>query len=107
MEVTIYEVNDFEDPNVHNMIGRGGFGTVHKLKSKKDNIYYAVKIMFGENVITVQDTMMAEVKIISQLSYPTLLKFHGITFSFPYYLITEFIPNHSVQYFIDKSHQGQ
>ena len=83
-QVTIFDATDFEEPTVKNIIGRGSFGVVHKLKRVKDNIYYAVKIMVGDSNLDIQDKLSSEINVISKLSYPCLLKFHGITLNFPF-----------------------
>ena len=44
MDVTIFNNEDFEEPNfTKNKIGRGGFGIVFQLKELKTDNYYAVK----------------------------------------------------------------
>ena len=106
MNGIIFHHQDFEDATYVNRIGNGSFGIVHKLKRKTDNNYYAVKIINGEDNNELRDDFISEIQVISKLSYPTLLKFHGITFSYPYFLISDFVPNHSVQYFIDKAFKG-
>ena len=36
---------DFEEPNIEKMIGNGTFGIVNKSKSKRDNLFYAIKMI--------------------------------------------------------------
>ena len=74
MQVTLFSVNDFEEANLNNEIGCGSFGTVHKLKSNKDNLDYAAKIIRDYN----QDEFLSEIEVISKLCHPTLVRFHGI-----------------------------
>ena len=54
------------NPNEENFIDGGGFGAVHKLKSKMDNKYYAVKIIKGHDSSILRKNFLSEVKIITQ-----------------------------------------
>ena len=107
MNVTIFPISDFEDPGPHNMIGEGAFGTVYKLQYKKDNKLYAVKILREVEDENFQKEFFKSEIEISKISYATILKHHGITIINPYSIITDYIPNHDVQYFINKAYKGQ
>ena len=102
-EIKVFEAEDFEQPNYSNRIGCGAFGEVYKLKCEKDNNYYGVKIIHNEFNEELKTKLQSEITILSKLSYPSLIKLHGITLAYPYFIITDFIPNHSVQYFINKA----
>ena len=103
MNVRIFRHEDFEEPSLSNQIGSGGFGTVYKLHEKETGKLYAVKVLNEE----IGEFFFNEISIIKTLNYPTLLHFQGITDQYPYYIITEYIPNQSVQYYIDKSNKGE
>ena len=72
---------------------------------QKDDKPYAVKLFFSNDLDDLEKIIFAEVNIISKLSFPTLLKFIGITNTSPFYLITEYVPNQSVNYYIKRAHK--
>ena len=67
--------NDFEEPSGSNMVGHGSCSVVHKLRSIKDGRYYAVKIIHDDEL---RNVLLSEIKNLTKLSYPTILKYHGI-----------------------------
>jgi len=119
MTIRIFQHEDFEEPSRLNQIGVGGFGTVYKLREKNQNQnketneekysrnIFAVKILNEEFRETNLEEFFQEISIIKTLNYPTLIHFHGITDKYPYYIITEYIPNKSVQYYINKINKGE
>ena len=105
VNVKIYRNSDFEEPIRKNRIGVGGCGEVFKLKEFRTGKIFAIKILFDDN----QDLMssfLSEIGIFSQLNYPTLLCLQGITLDDPKYIITEFMPNNTVHYYIEKAYSG-
>ena len=103
----IFQRQDFTKPKDKNKIGTGGFGDVYKITEKATGQEYAVKILRKEDQTDLPENFLHEINILSQLHYPTLLSLHGITLDFPYYCLTEFLPNKSVQYYIEKAFKGQ
>ena len=100
IKLQTFVTEDFEDPNPNtNLIGEGSFGSVYKLLEKKTNKYYAVKIIKNEFF----DDFSNSVNALSRVNYPTIVHLYGVSFNKPYYLITDFIPNKTVQFYIDKA----
>ena len=106
ISVSIFREDVFEEPTTKNIIGSGSFAIVYKLKSKIDNNDYAIKILTGPDNYELKETYLTEFKILSQLSYPTILQFYGITFQYPYYIITEYIP-FSLETLVLKAYKSQ
>ena len=107
MNVTIFEPDDFETCSNSNRIGSGAFGIVYKLKEQKTGKYYAVKVLNGDDNPLLKENFKKEIKVLSKLNYPLLLHLHGITIDYPYFIITEYLSNKSIQYYINKTYQGQ
>ena len=110
MEITtkIYRNKNFDEPNRKNRIGIGGCAEVFKLHEKKTGQEYAIKILLEEDQNQdFIDSFLEEINIISKLKYPTLLCLQGITIEDPLYIIMEYMPNKTVQYYIDKAYSGQ
>ena len=105
MNAQIFQQSDFDGLyNKSNFLGTGGFGTVYKVTEKKTGKIYAMKILNGQDD-SLLNNFENEINILLTLSHPMLISFHGITFS-PYCMITEFVENKSVQYYIDQSIKG-
>ena len=52
-----------------------------------------------------KELFFKEIQILSQLKYPTILCFLGVTLN-PFSIITEFLPNETVQYQINQAYKG-
>ena len=104
--IQIFNLKDFEEPIYPNLIGIGSFGSVYRLKSLKNNDVFAVKILFIQEDEDFIERFFSDIHICILLSHPTLLKIHGISVSIPYCIFTDYIPNRSVRYFIEKEYQG-
>ena len=103
----IYRNIDFDEPSRKNRIGFGGCAEVFKLQEKMTGKTYAIKILFEDNQSqNFNDLFLSEIKIISQIEYPTLLGLQGITIDDPLYIIMEYMPNNTVHYYIDKAYKG-
>lgn len=71
------KTNNLKDYILQDKIGSGGFGKVYRVKNKNTNKIYAAKISLesiNENKRLFQD-ISSEVKIISKLNHPSILKF--------------------------------
>ena len=105
--ISILKKEDFEKPNWKiNKIGEGGYGMVFKLKEKKTGKYFAVK-MLKENNTDLTNSFFGEITILSKLNYPTVINLYGVNLEPPYYLITEYFPNKTVQDYINQSYKGE
>ena len=99
MESRLLNRDDFEEPSYENCIGIGGQGIVYKLEDIKTHKVYAVKVLKEDNSA---ESFLAEMNLLLQLNYPTLIHSYGLVLQ-PCYLIMEYCPNHSVQYYIKKT----
>ena len=108
MQPTIFNRNDFEPCDFNNIIGRGGFGIVYKVKELKTEKYCAMKVLLPNdfNNKSLGDNFLSEIQIIQKVKYPTILSLYGIICETPFSIITEYMPNKSVDYFIQKAYQG-
>ena len=105
MNETIVQQSQFEGLyNPENFLGKGAFGIVYKVTEKKTQKQYAMKILDGQDESLLKD-FESEINILSHLNYPLLLSLYGITLK-PYSIITEFIQNKSVHYYINLSFKG-
>ena len=105
MQISIIHRSDFTDINNQNIIGQGAFGNVYKVIEKATGKEFAVKVLNGNDDNNLRKQFFNEIEIISQLDYPTVLTLKGVTFDFPYYIVTEFFPNKSIQDCIDAAYK--
>ena len=101
----VYDSSDFEI--LDNLIGTGSYSNVFLVKCSRDNQDYAVKVLIGTDSPELKDRFLHEVYIVSHLSHPALVKFYGMTLHYPYYLVSEYMPNKSVQSYIHEINMGQ
>ena len=96
-ETRQFNRQDFEACTYHNIIGRGGFGNVHKVKELATGKYSAMKVLIPPQEEDIDVNFInKEIQIIRKLRYPTILSLYGIINEFPYSIITEFMSNKSV-----------
>ena len=108
MNLLIFSPQDFESPSSENKIGMGSFGTVYKLKEKLTGQVYAVKHLNNDDQDEfLMESFINEIAIIAKLKYPTLLHLHGIFLQNPYSIITEYLPNKSIDYYINRAINGK
>ena len=109
--IKIFDIQDFSKEQLYgeeeNFLGAGGFGIVFKLQEKKTGNYYAVKFIKTkpENETLMNQLFLREMKINSEINYPTLVHIYGITI-FPLTIITEYIPNKTIQFYINEAYNG-
>jgi serine/threonine protein kinase len=93
-------LDDFE---ILSTIGKGGYGFVAKVKSKRDHKIYAMK-MIDFNKIKDQREItlsMNEIKLIQRLDSPHIIKYyHSFLVSNKLYIIMEFMSNKDLEGFI-------
>ena len=83
------------------IIGRGGFGSVWKVKLKSTNDYFAAKIMSKSKIITKrsEDSIMGERRILSKIHHPFIVNMY---FSFQdydnLYLIMDLLSGGDLRY---------
>ncbi|KAG8145656.1 hypothetical protein E2320_012143 [Naja naja] len=67
-------VNEFEEIS---KLGKGGYGTVYKVKNKLDGQFYAIKKILIKKA-TKRDCMkvLREVKVLAQLQHPNIVGYH-------------------------------
>ena len=64
-------------------IGSGGFSTVYKVKNIRDDRCYALKVVkikpseYKADISDYIDKVLGEVKLLSGLNHPNILKYHG------------------------------
>lgn len=74
--------------SIHNyisieIIGRGSFGEVHKVKNKETNEIYAIKVLhteFNKNLENYMKALNNEIEIYSKLNHPCILPFIGASY---------------------------
>ena len=104
----LFTSSDFSEPNLReNLIGQGAFGSVFKLQEKKTGNYYAVKFLNSTDPNDpsndqLKSAFLSEIEILYALNYPTLVRFYGFMLD-KLSIITEFIPNKTVQFYINKA----
>ncbi|CAI4225460.1 unnamed protein product [Auanema sp. JU1783] len=59
-------------------IGRGGFATVHKVKSRIDNCFYAIKkIKFKKRFPENSAKILNELQVLAQLNHKNIVRYHS------------------------------
>ena len=113
IDVKNLNLKNFEKEN---KIGYGFEGDVYKIIGKSTNIVYAAKIFRNEIYQEKSDTKIAqnlfrEVKILSELSHPSIMKFYGysgidfIDVCRPV-IVTEYLSNGSLEDLIEMERSG-
>ena len=69
------EVEDLEKNCAYTILGRGNFGYAEKMKSKKNNIYYAIKKL-DKSKINLKN-FHRETEIMINLNHENIVKFYG------------------------------
>ena len=71
----------FEDPfDKYTILGKGNFGYAEKMKSKKDNNYYAIKKLNKKKIDSnkyEKKKFKREIKLMSKLNHENIVKFFG------------------------------
>lgn len=68
--------DDFEQPAMADIIGRGAFGTVVRARNRMDDCVYAVKqIPLYENERDVNALILREVKALAKLDHPNIVRY--------------------------------
>ena len=102
--IHILRVEDFDFSHAK-LIARGGFAEVKKVKRKMNDTFYAVKFFFDSMEsfsMNKERTLPLEAEILSQLDYPTIVKFYGIIeMDNKIGIVSEFIPNGSFKDYIE------
>ena len=108
MQVLLFKLDFFDEPNSKNLIGKGVQGKVHLLNELKTKKQYAVKILEDVEDINV---IFEKNDIINNLNYPTIVKIHGYippSINSPNVsIVMEYCPNKSVQYYLDQINKGE
>jgi serine/threonine protein kinase len=89
----------------HYVVGKGGFGKVWKVESKKNKLIYAMKEMSKSKVITKRsvNSVMNERHLLSTLKHPSLVNMiHAFQDRENLYLIMELMPGGDLRYHISK-----
>jgi len=89
----------------HYVVGKGGFGKVWKVESKKNKQIYAMKEMSKSKVITKRsvNSVMNERHLLSTLKHPSLVNMmHAFQDRENLYLIMELMPGGDLRYHISK-----
>ena len=100
--------NKLEDFEILNTLGKGGFGLVSKVKSKKNHKLYAMKMINFDLIKEPREKDLAlnEIKIIQNLNSPHIIKYYN---SFQegnrLYIIMEFMNNGDIKGYIN-AHQN-
>lgn len=78
-------------------IGKGGFGEVFEAEDVTNHNLVAVKKLLTNKLEGKQLKFFCrEVEILSQTDNPFVLPFHGFTVTYPFSIITQFIPNYTL-----------
>ena len=104
-DLKIFDLRDFELATQKNYIGKGSNGIVHHLQYKKTQEFFAVKFL-DSNIPNFEKLFLREINILSKLEYPTLVQQYGII-SEPPAFVSEFVPNQTIQYYINEAFQGK
>ena len=83
-----------QDYEIKEIIGKGAFGVVYKIKHKKTQMIRALKIVKKENLNFQDDEQLflKEIEILSGLDHPNIMKIYEYFFDGDnYYIISEFI----------------
>jgi len=89
----------------HYVVGKGGFGKVWKVESKKNKLIYAMKEMSKSKVITKRsvNSVMNERHLLSTLKHPSLVNMiHAFQDRENLYLVMELMPGGDLRYHISK-----
>lgn len=93
-------LDDFE---IEELLGKGGFGEVYKVKMKSNNKYYALKTIDKKKVMKskIRNYVEIERNIYSNSHSPFIVKFYRAFQSTLYlYLLIEYMPNGDLKSFI-------
>jgi len=64
-----------------NLIDKGSFSQVFEIVNLKNNLNYVVKIMLIDNDLNTRETIYDEIKILSKLNSPYIIKLYEVFFS--------------------------
>ena len=103
--IKIFKEDDFELATRKNIIGKGTYGIVHCLHKNETEELFAVKFLESD-FDNFEQLFFREIKLLSKLQYPTLVRQYGIIVD-PPALVTEYVPNKTIQDYIDKAFQGK
>ena len=103
MDEKLFDPDDFEKGQI---IGNGGFGIVYQAKELKTGKDFAMKVFPELNPDSFK-SFKDELQIIEKVNYPTILSFYGYITVPPYSIITEFMPNKSLDYYIKRAYRGE
>ena len=93
------KLSDFED-NIA-PLGQGNYGIVVKMKSKLDNLYYAVKRIYKEDLN--KKNFTRETEILKKLNHENIINFYGYFEEIDsYFLVFEYAQNGSLNDYIQK-----
>lgn len=97
-------VVDLKDFVIESTIGRGGFGTVFYGIHRKSGRKCAIKELMLTTLEGKQlEFFIREIQILSKLDFPFLVPFVGFTTTFPFSILTEYIPNGSLSSVLHQS----
>ena len=95
--------NNIDDFEILQTLGKGSYGYVSKVKSKKNQKIYAMKMIDFSLIKDEQEKKLSktEIKIISELDSPHTIKFYGhLIDGERYYILMEFINNGDIKGYI-------
>lgn len=89
--------DDEIETNENSILGSGGFGTVMKGTYLKTSEEVAVKnIRLDRASLSSITSFLIEIKTMSKIRHPNLLKFVGALLEYPYYIVTRFCSGKSL-----------
>ena len=93
------KLSDFEDNYIS--LGEGNYGIVVKAKSKLDNLYYAIKRIYKENLN--RKHFIRETEILKNLNHENIINFYGFfEEQDSFFLVFEYAQNGSLKDYIKK-----
>ncbi len=84
-----------DDYRIKKTVGTGSFGRVKLIQRKRDDKYYALKILKKAEIIKLKqiDHILSEISILNMIDHPFIVEMDGITQDPRYlYIVLEYIP---------------
>ena len=103
-ETLIFNVGDkLSDFEILTTIDKGGYSFVVKVRSKKNNKIYAIKVIDFNKHKTEDEKILSmnEIKLIQGLNSPYIIKYHSFFLDInKLYIVMEFIVNNDLDKYI-------